>query len=46
MKENLVEIIIMIIEDVKSSYADDKYIKERLGTALKRLKQLKKIIKG
>lgn len=45
MKEDLIENIIMIVEDVKLSYADDRFIKDRLGRAIKRLRELQKQIK-
>ncbi len=41
MKE-AIENIIMILDDVRYTYANDNYINERLSTAIQRLKELKK----
>lgn len=42
MKENIRNII-TIIEDVKASYHNDKFIQERLTTAATRLKELGRV---
>jgi hypothetical protein len=42
MKEQF-ENIVMILEDVKATYSQDRFIKERLSTAIKRTKELGRV---